>query len=99
MIKLLTTVVSLACVAACQAVADEAEKDVRDMKLFRFEFDNDTFARLRRRVQRGLEFSSPLGDARRMDAGARRLGRPLPDARRRRRRRADRAFGLGELRS
>jgi len=43
MIKLLTTVVSLACVAACQAVADETEKDVRDMKLFRFEFDNDTF--------------------------------------------------------
>ena len=43
MIKLLTTVVSLACVAAYQAVADEAEKDVQDMKLFRFEFDNDTF--------------------------------------------------------
>ncbi len=41
MIKMLA-IVALACATMSQAIGDEPKKDVRDMKLFRFEFDNDT---------------------------------------------------------
>jgi hypothetical protein len=43
MLKVIATVALLACVIAGQGVAAEPEKDFRDLKLFRFEFDNDTF--------------------------------------------------------